>query len=367
MNILHIDTEKYWRGGQQQVLYLHQGLTKRNINSLLVCSKSSELKNRCEKNNLPYFEITVFGEIDLFAAYRISRVCKRNNIDIIQAHSAHAVTIGLLIKVFLPKLKLIAVRRVDFSVNKNFVSKFKYTNNKIDKIICISEFIKSVLIKDGINESKLITIRSGVDINKFDGAEVPQDFRENLGVLKDEILIGTVAALAGHKDFPNLLKAFSIVVSKHKNVKLCIVGDGPMRDEITNIINELGITERVLLLGYREDVGKYLKSLDIFVLASKKEGLGTSVIDALAVGLPVVATKAGGIPEIIKNDYNGILVETGNPQMLADGILELVMNHTSRKQFSSTAVSSVAKFSIKNTIDQNVFEYEKLLGKKIDG
>ncbi|MBK7104085.1 MAG: glycosyltransferase family 4 protein [Ignavibacteriae bacterium] len=356
MNILHVDTEKYWRGGQQQVLYLHEGLIKQGISSLLICNKNSEIKNRCIEKNLPFIEINILGELDLFSAYKISKLCKANTIDIIQAHSAHALTIAIIAKLFYSKLKLIAVRRVDFHIRKNILSKLKYSNKKVDKIVCISEFIKKVLMEDGIDENKLLSIRSGTDVNKFDNISVDDKLMKTLKNNSDTFLIGTVAAFAGHKDYPNLLKAFKIVKAKYENAKLCIVGDGPLKNEIENIARKLNIYYDIYFVGFQNDIGMYLKIFDLFVLSSKKEGLGTSIIDAMSIGLTIVATNTGGIPELIKNYHNGILVEPKNPNDLSKAIIELIENKVLRKLVSENA----KKDSVNYSIDKNIEQYKKL-------
>lgn len=365
LNILHIDSEKSWRGGQQQVFYLHKGLIEQGINSLLLCNKNAEILKRCKSANLPCYEQSMLGEIDIFAAYKISQLCKKNRITIIQAHCAHALSIGLLVKLFLPSLILIGVRRVDFSIGKSIFSKLKYNNKKINSIICISDFIKSVLIKDGVDRNKLVTIRSGADINKFDAIKPSNNFRRNLGVESDQIMVGTIAAFAGHKDYPNLLRAFALVLENLPNTKLCIVGDGPLKNEIYNLSKELKLQNNIIFSGFVDNVGEYLKTFDIFVLASKKEGLGTSIIDALSVGLPIIATKAGGIPELIKNEGNGILVEPKDSNQLADAIIALIKNVDKRKKLSISAQKSAKKFSIEETVNQNIAEYNRLIEVKI--
>lgn len=360
LNILHIDTEKNWRGGQQQVFYLHESLVNQGINSVLVCNKSSELKKKCEAKNLPFFEQSMIGEIDIFSAYRIAKYCKKNNITIIHAHSAHALSIALLTKVIYPKAYLIGVRRVDFSIGKNYFSKIKYNNKRLDRIVCISDFIKSVLIKDGINPQKLQTIRSGADVTKFNDLIHDKKIRDNLGIDQNEFLIGTVAAFAGHKDYPNLIKAFQLVSKKVENVKLCCVGDGPLFEKIKTLVNDLKLEKDIIFPGFTNNIGKYLKSFDLFVLASKKEGLGTSIIDAMSVGLPIVATNTGGIPELIENGKNGILVEPKKSDELANAIVDLIINQDQREIIGKNALQNVFKYSIETTVNKNIELYKEL-------
>jgi glycosyltransferase involved in cell wall biosynthesis len=360
LNILHIDTEKSWRGGQQQVYYLHESLVNQGINSVLVCNKSSELKKKCEAKNLPFLEQSMIGEIDIFSAYQISKFCKKNNINIVHSHSAHAIAIGILVKLFYTKAKLIVVKRVDFPIKKNFLSQLKYNNKRINKIVCISDFIKSVLIKDGIDHQKLLTIRSGVDVNKFKDVNPEEKFRESFGIYRNEFLIGTVAAFAGHKDYPNLIQAFQIVRKKMENVKLCCVGDGPLFEKIKTLANDLKLEKDIVFPGFTNNIGNYLKTFDLFVLASKKEGLGTSIIDAMSVGLPIVATNTGGIPEIIENGKNGILVEPKNPNELANAIVDLINNQDQREMLGKNALQNVFKYSIETTVNKNIELYKKL-------
>jgi glycosyltransferase involved in cell wall biosynthesis len=361
LNILHIDTEKYWRGGQQQVFYLHKYLVGKGINSLLISNKSSELSQYCKKETLPFYEINIVGELDIYAAYKISKYCKKNNIDIIHAHSAHALSIAIIAKHFYPFPKLIGVRRVDFPIRKNLFSRLKYNNSKICKIIAISDFIKKVLILDGIDENKIMTIRSGTDIHKYDKVSPDIHFRERYGIGENDIILGTVAAFAGHKDYPNLLNAFRLVKKEFVNTKLICAGDGPLFDEMKNLAIELSINKDVVFLGFRNDIGQLLKVFDIFILASKKEGLGTSLIDALAVGLPIVAARSGGIPELIEHNKNGILVEAKNHDQLAETLIELMKNKEKQELLSISAKESALRFSIEKTVEQNIELYKNLL------
>lgn len=361
LKILHIDSERSWRGGQQQVFYLHEALIKQGYKSVLACNVSSELSKKCLEKSLPFLKVKMRGEWDIFASYKLANYCKKNNINILQAHSAHALSIALIAKLFYSQVKLIGVRRVDFHIKKNFFSQLKYNNTRIDKIVCISEFIKKILIEDGVEEEKLYTIRSGTDINKFSKAESSIELKRKLSIEEEDIVLGTVAAFAGHKDYPNLINAFKLISQQKQNVKLCLIGDGPLKKNIENMVNELKLNEDIIFCGFQEDVGQYLKMFDIFILSSKKEGLGTSLIDALSIGLPIVASESGGIPEIIDNGNNGILVEPKNSKRLAEAIINLIDDKEKRKGLSEKALKSVKQFSIETTVEKNIELYKYLL------
>ena len=364
IKVLHIDTEKSWRGGQQQAAYLFQSMHDSGYQTALVCQPGSAFKKFCTDKILPFLSIRMNGEINFVAGFRIAQFCRKRKFDILHLHSAHALSIGLWAKFFYNELKLIAVRRVDFHIKKNRFSHFKYKNKYLDKIVCISNGIKKVLLEDGITEDKLTTIHSGIDIHKFKNVKPTKDFKNKLGIPQNHILIGTVASIVGHKDYPNLLKAARIVIDKMDNVTFCAVGDGPGKNKIVQMANKLELDKRFIITGFRRDVGNFLKSYDIFVLASKMEGLGTSILDAQAVGLPVVGCNTGGIPEAVQHKQNGLLVPPRNSEELAKALIELASDENKRQKLGKTAKRTVQEFAIEKNIEKNLQLYKKLLNQR---
>lgn len=362
ITVLHIDTEFGWRGGQQQAVYLYEKMINNGYKTIFVCQPNSKLEKYFQKNTLPYVTIRMINELDFWAGIKIAKITRKFNYNILHLHSAHALSLGLLAKLFNPKLHLIAVRRVDFSVYKNLISKFKYNNSLLDKIICISDGIKRVLLHDDIERSKLLTIHSGINTNKFNSISPLPNFREKFNIPQDNIIIGTVAALVEHKDYPNLLQAAKIVTDKIKNVTFIALGKGKDEQEIKEIADNLNLKNKFKFLGFRENVGEFLKQMDIFVLASKLEGMGTSILDAESVGLPIVGTNAGGIPEVIENNKNGIIVQKQNPAALAKALIRLIRNHKKREEFGRNSRKFVQNFSIENNYKANIDLYREILG-----
>lgn len=361
IKVLHIDSESGWRGGQQQAAYLLQAMHRQGFRTGLVAPPNSALGHFSRDNSLTFFPLRMLGELDALAGYHVARLCRQHGFRILHLHSSHALAIGLWAKLFYSNLKLIAVRRVDFHIRRHWFSRFKYNSRRLDRIVCISQAIRQILIEDGIPTEKLITIYSGIDIHKFDHLTVPVDFKAKLGIPADHIVIGTIAAMAGHKDYPTLLRAARIVCDTLEHVTFCAVGDGSQREMIRRLQNEWGLTGRFILPGYRSDIGHFLKSFDIFVLASKQEGLGTSLLDAQAVGLPAVACHSGGIPEIIEHGQNGWLVPAQDEQALAAALIKLATAPELRAILGQRAQESVKKFDIKYTIEQNLQLYEDLI------
>lgn len=362
IRVLHIDTEKGWRGGQQQVVYLLNAIYENGYSTELICQPNSEIEKYCVARGLPCLPLRMRGEADFIAGLKIALYCKKNNFNILHLHSAHALGIGIWAKIFYSRLKLIAVRRVDFHIKKNWFSQFKYNTNRLNKIVCISDGIKQVLIEDGIPLKKLITIHSGINLHKFDEIVPEHNFKQQLGIPEKDILIGTIAAMVGHKDYPNLLKAAKLIIERQHDVTFCAVGDGPDKSKILKLAEDLSLRNRFIFAGFRKDIGQFLKSFDIFVLASKLEGMGTSILDAQAVGLPVIACETGGIPDIITHNQNGLLVTARNEQALAEAISLLIESPDLRQNLGQNASKIVKRFDIQTTVEKSIKLYEALVG-----
>ncbi|MHB8836090.1 MAG: glycosyltransferase [Candidatus Methylomirabilia bacterium] len=360
--VLHIDTERTWRGGQQQAAWLLEGLLARGWPTALVCPPRSILEERGRARSWPVHPVAMHGELDVAAGHRIARIARDGGLAILHAHSSHALALGLWARFFDRGLRLVASRRVDFPIRRHFLSRLKYSSGVLDRIICISAAVRAQLVADGVPADKLVVIPSGVDTRRFAGVRPPPHLRRSLGIPGSHLVIGTVAALADHKDYPTLLRAARLVLDQEPDISFVAVGDGPLHKEIAALARELGLGKRFLLLGFREDVGCLLKVFDIFVLASKTEGLGTSLLDAQALGLPVAACRAGGIPEIVTDRETGLLVPPVDPPALAAALLELAHNPELCARLGAQAKKAVQEHDVSRTVDAHLKLYRSLTG-----
>ncbi len=343
------------------MVYLLEGLLRRNIDTQLICPSGSALQQYCRDKKLPHLARTFHNELDFLAGKVADRLAGNDDNSILHLHSGHAVSWGLWARLFNRRIRLVATRRVDFSIRKNMLSGLKYRTNMLDHIVCISEHIRGVLIQDGIPLHRLSVIPSGIDLHKFDQVKAPDNFRQSLGISDHAILVGTIAALTGHKDYPNLIKAAALVCQSRPDIWFAAVGEGELLEGLKRMAAQLNVSDRFLFCGFQKDVGCFLKSFDIFVLASKMEGLGTSLMDAMSVGLPIVATRAGGIPEIITDLDSGWLVPIKNPSGLAQAILKLAGDPQLRNRLGRQALHAVSRFDINNTVDAYIELYRDLL------
>jgi len=355
--VLHIDSARTWRGGQQQVLYLAERLT--DYHNIVVCPPQSPLTEKAKAAGIEVLPVRMRGEWDILAVHKLRRIIKENSIKIVHVHSPHAHALGLLAGKSAGNCKVVLSRRVDFPIRKNILSRLKYFN--IDRIIAISEGVKRALMADGLAEEKIDVIYSGVDIERFQG--VGADYLFSQLVLNRYMLrIGNIAGLTWEKGHRTLLNAARIVVDQIPGVVFLIAGEGPLRREIEILIEKLNLDENVKLLGFRQDIPEILSLLDLFVLSSSWEGLGTSLLDALASRLPVVATNVGGIPEIIKHGLNGILVAPEDPDALAQAIIHLLKNRDKARQMGEEGFRIVReKFSVDRMVEQTRRVYDRLV------
>ncbi|MDD4147814.1 MAG: glycosyltransferase family 4 protein [Candidatus Cloacimonetes bacterium] len=361
IRVLHVDTERGWRGGQQQAFYLHEGLCRLGIKSDLVCRRGSEMQHRLRREHLPVKPLPFRGELDPLAAFLLARYARAKRFNILHLHSAHALGWGIMAKLFVPSLKIVAARRVDFALSKNFLSRLKYRGRFTNAVVAISDNIRNVLLKDGVTPDKIRLIHSGVDVTRFDKDQVSPGFRAHWQIPEDSVLIGTIAAFVFHKDYPNLIQAAAIALAKNPKLHFMAVGTGERLQAMQDLAQELGISEKICFAGSQKSVGGFLKAFDIFVLASKKEGLGTSVLDAMSVGLPVIGTRAGGIPEMIEHGISGMLVEKRNPDALAEAILTLAEDASLRQKLGEAALKRVQQFSKEQMTQRNLDLYKELL------
>lgn len=359
--VLHIDTERSWRGGQQQAAWLLEGMLARGWPAAVVCPPGSILEERGRARSWPVHAVAMRSEFDVVAGRRIALIARDGNLQILHAHSGHALALGLWARFFERRLRLVASRRVDFPIRNHFLSRLKYSAGILDRIVCVSQAVHAQLLADGVPPDKLVIIPSGIDTRRFAGIRPPPHFRRSLGIPSGHLVIGTVAALADHKDYPTLLRAARLVLDAEPDISFVAVGDGPLHKQVTALARELGLGKRFLFTGFREDIGSFLKVFDVFVLASKTEGLGTSVLDAQALALPVAACRAGGIPEIIADRETGLLVPTGDPAALAAALLELARDPDLRAKLGAQAKKAVQQHDVSRTVEAHLRLYRSLV------
>jgi L-malate glycosyltransferase len=358
---LHVDTARTWRGGQNQVLLTVMGLRAARYRTMLVANPEGELRQRAMEG-LDLVALSPKSEMDLSAAWKFGRLLKQLQPDVVHAHDPHAVAMAALalsMSTSSRKPPLVAARRVDFHMKQNALSRWKY--RQVDCFVCASEAIRQMVIADGIPESRAVTVYEGIDIDRIE-ATPPVDLHAELWLPHQAPIIGNVAALVPHKGQRHLIEAAALVVRKVPDARFVIAGEGELRPLLERMIREHHLEKHFFLAGFRPDIVSVHKAFDVFVMSSVTEGLGSSLLDAMACAKPIVATTAGGIPEVVVDGVTGLLVPPRDHRALADAIVTMLGDEAKRKAFGAEGHRQVReRFSVDRMVRDTVAVYERVV------
>lgn len=237
----------------------------------------------------------------------------------------------------------------------------------VDRIITVSDYVRdSAINKAGLSPSRVTTIHNGVDVGRYSRiASTREQVRTQLGLTSDEPLLGVVARLTPEKDHDTLLQSLVLVRNDFDNVKLAIAGEGELMDALKKKVEHLGLSRSVWFLGNRGDVPELLQAMDLFVLSSRQEGLGITLLEAMAVGLPVVATNTGGIPEIVISGETGLLVPPEDASRFAEAVKWMLSHRDDGKEMGLRGQKrALQQFGVERMVEQYEAVYDEVLAAK---
>jgi len=365
---LHIDTARTWRGGQNQVLLTVNGLREIGQRAALVAHPDGELRRRAAEG-LELVPLAPRMEMDLHAAWKLARVVKRWRPDVIHAHDPHGIAMAALALSLGSSNRgsngaapaLVASRRVDFHLQNNSFSRWKH--RQVDCFIAASEAIRHMLLHDGVPEDRTVTVHEGIDVDHVLGAPAV-DVHAAFFLPHGAPVVGNVAALVPHKGQRHLIEAAHLVVQQMPDARFVILGEGELREHLERQVKEYRLEKHVLLPGFRTDVLGCMKSFDLVAMSSVTEGLGTSLLDAMAASRPIVATRAGGIPEIVEDGLNGVLVPPRDHREMARQIVRLLGDPALRKRMGEAGLARVRKdFTVERMVERTAAVYARVAGR----
>jgi L-malate glycosyltransferase len=362
---LHVDTARTWRGGQQQALLTVLGLRERGHRAVLVAHPEGELYKRASEGT-DLVGLAPRSEIDLASAWRLSRIVRDYRPEVVHAHDPHGVAIAATALSFgavRPCPPLVASRRVDFHLSRNSFSRWKY--RQVTRFIAASGAIRDILVHDGIPASQVDVVHDGIDVAKVQ--RLPAlDLHVEFWMPHGVPVVANVGALVGHKGQRYLLEAVPQVMQEVPDVHLVILGEGELRGPLEKQVKDLHLEKAVRLPGFREDVLSLVKSADLFVMSSITEGLGSAVLDAMAMGMAVVGTRAGGIPEAVVHERTGLLVPPADSTALAAAITRLLRDRDLRTAYGEAGRKRVeAHFGVDALVERTLAIYRQLASAKV--
>ncbi|MBK8229329.1 MAG: glycosyltransferase family 4 protein [Candidatus Eisenbacteria bacterium] len=368
MNVLHLDLGREWRGGQQQVLYLSAGLTVRGHRSVIATPAGSPLAGRAKARDLPVIELSTGPPRLLRNVRELRRLLDPGDFEILHAHTAHAHTVGQVARRLLPgggrRPHFVVSRRVDFAPGGGPANRWKYLAGDA-QFICVSHGVRRIMERFGVEPGRLRVVHSGVEVPdpRPSTEEERRALRAEVRLPVEGLLLGQIGQLVPHKGQTHLIDAFAPLAEEFPQCHLAIFGDGPLRTELAARIGSGPLRRRVSLLGYVNEARRFLRAFDLYVSSSVEEGLGTSILDAGAHGLPVVATTAGGSAETVAPGETGYLVPPGDPTALGQALRALLRDPALRRQMGEAGRLWVAaRFSHESMVEGTIACYRELRG-----
>ena len=285
LRILHIDPERNWGGGEAQVFGLLSYLAQRGHRNDLLTHPESRLFQQSQALDIKTIPLVVRNDLDLWAVPNLRRLIRREAYDIVHLHTKRAHALAFWLSHKSPGPKYVVTRRMDYPESNSWYTRCLY-NRKVDGVVAISQRIYELLIKAGVRCDGIRLIHSGVDPRPFEATA------KGLGPRSERIVIGTVAVLEERKRHRWLLEAARRLKEQGYQISYRLAGEGSLKKSLEATVQQLGLKENVQFLGFVSDMPGFLADVDVVVLPSLFEGLGVSVLEAMAAGKAVIASRA---------------------------------------------------------------------------
>ena len=320
MRIVHLESGRHLYGGARQVEHLINGLAELGIDNVLVCPRGSAVAEA----NVPadIVELPLRGDLDVRQSSRIARVLRSRPISLLHVHSRRGADLYGGRAAQRVGIASLITRRVE-SFEPAAWLRFKL--RPYSRIVAISRAIETDLTaRVGLPAHRVARVASAVSVSTVNRRDSAERLRATLDIPGDARVIGTVAQLIPRKGHATLLRAFADVTRRQPDLWLVLFGRGPREAPLKRWAEQLRLSERVVFAGFRDDIAALMPGLDVMVHAAAREGLGVAVLEAMAAGVPVVATRVGGVPDIIDDGLSGLLVRPGDTAAIAAGIERLL-------------------------------------------
>lgn len=377
--VLNVITKLDIGGAQETVLSQCELLDRDRFSVALVVGRhlgaGAELTNEAQTRGISVISVpTMVRPIrpfkDLAAVFQLTRLFLTDRPDVVHTHSSKAGVLGR-IAARLARVPQVVHTVHGWSFHEGMSAPGRFAYVSIERlaarlssaIVVVSEHDREIGVGARIGRPEQYElIRPGIDLTAYGGGSCARSSaRVALGLSDDACVIGTVGRLAEPKDPLTLIDAAAAVVKAVPQLHVVLIGDGPLHDHVERTATERGIRERVHLVGERRDIASILPAFDVFVFSSRREALGRSFVEALATGVPVVATNVGGVGEVLTDGESGLLVEAGNPGALAEAITRVVTDDVLAERLRNHGCAAVREFGADRMVERLMALYDRLL------
>ncbi len=375
INVLHVIVGGEINGGERYLLSIIDNMSRDNYRLFFICSEEQKnLLQELGKRNLETLPLNMQSKFRINTLFQIRNFIRAKKIRIVHTHGTRVSFYGrlaarwagvpIIISTVHSSLYNYPIGRMK---KKMYTYLDRLTAHFCDQIICVSRALADEMVKRSkINPGKILIIRNGVDLKRFDQIGDTAYLLKESNTNSEDKKIGAIGRLSHEKGHACLLKAVARLKKSFPRLKCLIVGDGPLRQELERLSRELGISQNCIFLGARRDIAEILSILDLLVLPSLSEGLSMALLESMASRCPAVASRVGGIPELIEDGKTGLLVEPENPLALAEAIRSLLQNKDKAKEISLNARRRVEKeFTVEEMAKKTEGIYERFVKEKI--
>ena len=359
MLIMHVEAGRHLYGGARQVCYLIEGLAAEGYENILVCARGSEIA--AEARGATVVELPMGGDVDVFWAGPLRKLIKAHAPAIVHVHSRRGADLVGGRCARRAGVPAVLTRRVD-NREPAWWARLKYRPYSV--VAAISSAVESELVdRVGLDPARVVRVASAVDTERYRPESAARDrLAEAFGIPSASIVVGVVAQLIPRKGHVLLLDCLPDVIARHPEVRVLCFGRGPRERALSRQIAARGLGDHVQLTGFRDDLAQLMPGLDLLVHPALQEGLGVAVLEAMSAGVPVVASNAGGIPDIIEHERSGLLVAAGDPHALRGVVLRMLGDEALRVRLARAGRERVeTRFSVQRMSRRYVEVYNRVL------
>ncbi len=373
INILFVMTGQphIFGGGKRVFMQIMKGLPKETFNVLSCCSLSTEQEDELRASGVRIITTHLSEYNPIIVVLELSKIYRSEKIHIVHSQGGRAVFYSRMAARFakspvVVNTSTMLVEHYDVGLAKKafYTLCDRMTEGVVDRFIAVSESLREDLVTHHrIHPDKVLTIYNGIELDQYKArVEGAERVRREFLMKEDQFLVGTIGRLVYQKGLDSFLKAVPKVLDAFPNTTIVLIGDGPLKGELESLSKELGVLEKCIFAGFREDIRDILSALDVFALPSILEGHPVVILEAMAMEKPIVATDINGVREGIENGRTGILVPPGDPQALGEAINEFLKDGAKGRKFGMEARKQVEEmFDLKRQVALHEEAYKALL------
>jgi glycosyltransferase involved in cell wall biosynthesis len=324
------------------------------------------LRARAQELGTPLAGISDRGPWDLSVVWKMLALCREHKVAIWHGHDYKSNLLGLILRRFWPMQlvstvhgwgSLIGFTPWYYKIDRRCLRKYQ-------RVICVSEDLVTQCVASRVSADRCVLIENGIETDRYQRQRSVEEAKRQLGFNPERLLIGAVGRLAAEKDFPSLIRAVDRLFRDGRNVELMLVGEGDERGPLEKLVDQLKLTDRVHFLGHRTDLIGLYEAMDAFVLSSRREGLPNVVLEAMAMEVPVIATRIAGLPKLIEHETSGLLVEPEDTEGLTAALGQLLADPDRRRTLAAAGRRTIEqRYSFAVRMAKVRAVYDSLLGR----